>query len=219
MARLRKPVQIVRPVTGSGLTPVARIRFEWLGESRGTAMPFAGRRLARLLTCALCAGLALAHGASAETAGTGLPLPRYASLKSDRVNVRKGPGFDYPIAWVYQRVGLPVEILKEFENWRQVRDNDGTEGWVLQNLLSGRRTALVTPWDIKPPEAGKDKPEPTPMRDAGSSGSGVLAVIEPGVLATVLACDRSWCQVSVSDQRGYIEQSKLWGVYPDEAVK
>ena len=161
----------------------------------------------------------VAPAAYAQSAGSGLPLPRYASLKSDRVNVRKGPGFDYPIAWVYQRVGLPVEILKEFENWRQVRDSDGTEGWVLQNLLSGRRTALVTPWDSKPPEAGKMRPEPAPLRDGGSSSAAVLAVMEPGVLATVLACERSWCHVSVSDQRGYIEQSKLWGVYPDESVK
>jgi SH3-like domain-containing protein len=157
--------------------------------------------------------------ALAETAGTGLPLPRYASLKSDRVNVRKGPGFDYPIAWVYQRVGLPVEILKEFENWRQVRDSDGTEGWVLQNLLSGRRTALITPWDSKPPEDGKAKPETAALRDTNSSGASVLALLEPGVLATVLDCDRSWCHVSVADQRGYIEQTKLWGVYPDETVK
>ncbi len=177
---------------------------------RGTAI---ASLLVVLLSCAAESGTA------AETTSSGLPLPRYVSLKSDRVNVRKGPGFDYPIAWVYQRVGLPVEILKEFETWRQVRDSDGTEGWVLQNLLSGRRTALVTPWDVKPPEAGKEKPEPATLRDGESGSASVLATVEPGVLATVLSCDRSWCHVSISDQRGYIEQTKLWGVYPDETVK
>ncbi len=176
------------------------------------------KTIVRLIACLWCGAVAAAP-LRAETAGTGLPLPRYVSLKSDRVNVRKGPGFDYPIAWVYQRVGLPVEILKEFENWRQVRDSDGAEGWVLQNLLSGRRTVVVAPWDTKPVEAGQDKPDPASLRDSGSSGASVLAVVEPGVLATVLACDRSWCHISISDQRGYIEQSKLWGVYPDEAVK
>lgn len=176
------------------------------------------KTIATLLAVTLCCAFASAS-LHAETTGTGLPLPRYASLKSDRVNVRKGPGFDYPIAWVYQRVGLPVEILKEFENWRQVRDSDGAEGWVLQNLLSGRRTVVVTPWDTKPLEVGKDKPEPAALRDGESGGANILAVIEPGVLATVLACDRSWCHVSISDQRGYIEQNKLWGVYPDETVK
>ncbi len=175
----------------------------------------------RHLLPALLTGLLLIlpSAVAAADAGTGLALPRYVSLKSDRVNVRKGPGFDYPIAWVYQRVGLPVEILKEFENWRQVRDSDGTEGWVLQNLLSGRRTALVAPWDARATTGAEEKPAATPLRDGGSSGSSVVAVVEPGVLATVLNCDRAWCYVSIADQRGYLEQTKLWGVYRDEMVK
>src|SRR5437868_15043292 len=81
---------------------------------------------------------------------TGLPVPRFLSLKSDRVNMRKGPGTDYPTAWVYRRAGLPLEVIKEFEGWRQVRDADGATGWVLQTFLSGRRTALVLPWEVKP---------------------------------------------------------------------
>ena len=177
----------------------------------------------RLLISALAGLLASAATIAVAESGSGLALPRYVSLKSDRVNVRKGPGIDYPIAWVYQRVGLPVEILKEFETWRQVRDSDGTEGWVLQNLLSGRRTALVTPWDLKADaKAGAGavaKPTSTPLHESASEGSSVLAVVEPGVLATVVSCDRSWCLVSVADQRGYLEQSRLWGVYRDEVVK
>ena len=163
--------------------------------------------------------LLLATPATAQTAegskGTGLPLPRYVSLKSDRVNVRKGPGFDYPIAWTYQRAGLPVEILKEFETWRQVRDSDGTEGWVLQNLLSGRRTALIAPWDAKS-EPGTPS---TPLQESASESSSVVALVEPGVLATVISCDKTWCRVSIAEQRGYIVQSKLWGVYKDEPVQ
>ncbi len=76
---------------------------------------------------------------------TKLPLPRFASLKTDRVNLREGPSKDHPTKWVYQRAGLPVEITAEFEIWRRVRDSEGVEGWVLHSLLSGRRTALVTP--------------------------------------------------------------------------
>ena len=153
--------------------------------------------------------------AQAADGGSGLPIPRFVSLKSDRVNVRKGPGLDYPVAWVYQRIGLPVEIVKEFENWRQVRDSEGTEGWVLQNLLSGRRTALVTPWDLKATNAAK----PTALRDSGSDSATIVAMLEPGVLASVVACDRAWCQISVSGQRGYVEQTRLFGVYPDETVR
>ena len=157
-------------------------------------------------------------GAHAADQASGLPLPRFVSLKSDRVNVRKGPGTDYPVAWVYEKVGLPVEITREFENWRQVRDSDGAEGWVLANLLSGRRTVLVTPWDLKP-AADTPKPTPTPLHEGASDGSSVAALLAPGVMANVLSCDGSWCQVSIATQRGYIGQGRLWGVYKGELVR
>ena len=60
------------------------------------------------------------------------------------IRCRRG---DYPIVWVFKSIGLPVEILKEFENWRQIRDADAAVGWVHVGLLSGRRTAIVLPWD------------------------------------------------------------------------
>src|SRR5918995_3250361 len=84
--------------------------------------------------------------------GTGLPVPRYVSLKTDRVNLREGPSKDHRTAWVFQRAGLPVEIVAEYETWRRIRDAEGTEGWVLHSLLSGRRTPLVMPW-VKDPAA------------------------------------------------------------------
>jgi SH3-like domain-containing protein len=86
--------------------------------------------------------LALAKDSAPTTSG--LPVPRYVSLKSDHVNVRAGPTKDNDVAWVYTRSGLPVEITAEFENWRRVRDSEGAEGWVYHSLLSGRRTAVIT---------------------------------------------------------------------------
>jgi len=77
---------------------------------------------------------------------SGLPIPRFVSLKAEKVNVRRGPSSDHPVAWVFQRKGLPVEIVAEFENWRRVRDSDGEEGWILQNMLAGKRTAEIAPW-------------------------------------------------------------------------
>lgn len=162
-------------------------------------------------------GAALLSARAADQ-GSGLPVPRFVSLKSDRVNVRKGPGTDYPVAWIFEKVGLPVEIVKEFENWRQVRDSEGTEGWVLANLLSGRRTVLVTPWEVKSP-AGAAVPKPTALHDGASDGSGVAALLAPGVMGSVLSCDGNWCQVSIASQRGYIAQGRLWGVYKGEAVR
>src|SRR3981189_1215322 len=92
-------------------------------------------------------GASISPGFSAKDSAqttSGLPLPRYVSLKSDHVNVRAGPTKDNDVAWVYTRSGLPVEITAEFENWRRVRDSEGAEGWVYHSLLSGRRTAVIT---------------------------------------------------------------------------
>src|SRR5947208_9381658 len=84
----------------------------------------------------------LGHAAKdSPTATSGLPIPRYVSLKSDHVNVRAGPTKDNDVAWVYTRAGLPVEITAEFENWRRVRDSEGSEGWVYRSVLAGRRRA------------------------------------------------------------------------------
>src|SRR3972149_4758083 len=92
---------------------------------------------------ALLALLAVPISALGQTAGSasGLPVPRYVSLKVDKVNVRKGPSREHEVNWVFTRAGLPVEVSAEFENWRRIRDAEGSEGWVFPSLLSGRRTA------------------------------------------------------------------------------
>lgn len=157
-----------------------------------------------------------AAGPTASAKGpSGLALPRFVSLKSDRVNLRAGPGTDYPASWVFRRAGLPLEVTKEFESWRQVRDADGTSGWVLQSFLSGRRTALVLPWDVKSDVA---LPQ-VPIMKSDSSSSRTVAIVEAGVIANVHECDSVWCHVTVDTYRGYIEQKKLWGVYDGETIK
>ena len=142
---------------------------------------------------------------------TGLPLPRYVSLKTDRVNLREGPSKEHRTRWVYQRAGLPMEVTAEFETWRRVRDADGTEGWVLHSLLSGRRTVLVSPWS-------KGKGESFPLRSAANDTASVVATLEPGVIANVRSCADSWCRVTVQRVSGFIRQERLWGVYPNEKV-
>ena len=162
-------------------------------------------------------GLAAQPAAEPHSLGaSGLALPRFASLKSDRVNLRQGPGTDYPTAWVFRRAGLPVEIVKEFESWRQVRDAEGTTGWVLGSMLSGRRTAVVLPWELK---AGQPQPASAALRDDDSASARPLAFVEAGVLASIISCDGNWCRISVGGFRGYIEQIKLWGAYQGEVIK
>jgi SH3-like domain-containing protein len=141
---------------------------------------------------------------------TKLPLPRYASLKTDRVNLREGPSKDHAIKWVYERAGLPVEIIAEFEIWRRVRDSEGVDGWVLHSLLSGRRTALVTP---------NKKGENSQIYTRPSESAAVAATLQSGVIVNIHNCDGSWCQVDGAGFKGYIEQVKLWGVYPNEKVE
>ncbi len=159
------------------------------------------------------AALAAAQPAGGAS-GSGLPVPRFVSLKSDRVNLRNGPGTDYPTAWVYRRAGLPLEVIKEFEGWRQVRDADGAAGWVLQSFLSGRRTALVLPWEIKP---GTPAPK-IALRRNDSERARAVAMVEAGVIANLASCDGRWCHVNIDKFQGYIEQKKLWGVYEGEVI-
>jgi SH3-like domain-containing protein len=140
---------------------------------------------------------------------SGLPVPRYVSLKSDHVNVRAGPTKDNDVAWVYTRSGLPVEITAEFENWRRVRDSEGAEGWVYHSLLSGRRTAVVTM---------KSRDELAPVRESGDPMSVVTARLQAGVVAQVKKCASNWCHVVGNGFDGWIEQQRLWGVYADEKV-
>ena len=175
--------------------------------------------LAAVLAVAAVAGTALTAPEEAkpsETGPSGLPLPRFVSLKSDRVNLRQGPGVDYPTAWVFRRAGLPLEVVKEFESWRQVRDAEGATGWVLATMLSGRRTALVLPWEAK---AAQGAAASATIRDDDSERSRPLVEVEAGVLASIISCDGRWCRVSVDGYRGYIEQTKLWGAYRGEVIK
>src|SRR5437764_3842437 len=140
---------------------------------------------------------------------SGLPVPRYVSLKSDHVNVRAGPTKDNDVAWVYTRSGLPVEITAEFENWRRVRDSEGAEGWVYHSLLSGRRTAVVTM---------KSKNELEPLYDRADPDSAVAARLQAGVVTQVKRCTSNWCHVLGNGFDGWIQQERLWGVYSDEQV-
>ena len=163
--------------------------------------------VAALLMALLPASPVRAAGDTGTTSG--LPVPRFVSLKSDRVNVRGGPNKDQDVRWVYTRAGMPVEITAEFENWRRVRDWEGAEGWVYHSLLSGRRSAVVTP---------KIKDELVPLYDGPEAEAAVVAQLQHGVLATLKSCTGAWCRISGKEFDGWIRQERLWGVYPNETV-
>jgi SH3-like domain-containing protein len=140
---------------------------------------------------------------------SGLPVPRFVSLKPDKVNVRAGPTRNHDVTWQFTRAGLPVEITAESDNWRRIRDWEGQEGWVYHSLLSGRRTAMVI---------SKHKEELVPLFGSDDEQSAVVARLQPGVSASVRKCTGKWCQISGAGFNGWIAQERLWGVYPNEVV-
>ncbi len=181
---------------------------------RAEVSAFAGwRRKAGTAFFLACMGLGGNSAMAQQAVGTatGLPVPRYVSLKSNHVNLREGPSKDHATKWIYQRADLPVEITAEFETWRRIRDSEGAEGWVLHSLLAGKRTALISPWK-------KDAP-PLPLYMEASDASPIVAKLAPGVIAPVKKCDGKWCRLKGEGYDGFMQQTSLWGVYPDEKVE
>jgi SH3-like domain-containing protein len=178
-----------------------------LGARARTAVSrVAGTLVLALGMLAVAAPLALAGGDTTS----GLPIPRFVSIKTDRVNVRGGPDKDHDVAWIYTRVGWPVEITAEFANWRRIRDSDGTEGWVYHSLLSGKRTAVVQL---------KAKTDLAPLHAKPDADTPVTAQLQSGVLGSVKSCNGLWCRLVGEGYDGWIEQNRLWGVYPDEKIE
>jgi SH3-like domain-containing protein len=131
--------------------------------------------------------------------------PHFASLRAEKVNLRSGPSEDFPIQWVFRRRGLPVEILVSFDIWRKIHTFDGTEGWVNQQMLTGRRSVLIT-------GATRD------LRHDPDPASGVVAQLEPGVVAAMSHCNPTWCELKAGGYKGWLKRDELWGVEPDEIV-
>ena len=138
---------------------------------------------------------------------TGLKLPRFISLLSNDVNMRVGPGFHYPIEWVYRRRGLPIEVEREFDVWRLVRAPDGGRGWVHESTVSGVRTFIVI--------GGEQD-----MRRQPEKKAAVMAVLDVGVIGVIRRCkaDDDWCQVQVEGRSGYLRREDFWGTFAGEAV-
>tara|TARA_R110002126_G_scaffold1443_30_gene8467 strand:+ start:7152 stop:7658 length:507 start_codon:yes stop_codon:yes gene_type:complete len=138
-------------------------------------------------------------------ADTGLPLPRFASLRANKVHLRTGPGIRYPVDWIFVQRYMPIEIVAEFENWRKVRDWQGTEGWVHRTMLSGKRTAVV-------------KGGVQPLRRKPDSNAAMTARVMEKVIARILECEGQWCRVEIDKQRGWMRRAHIWGVYGNETL-
>jgi SH3-like domain-containing protein len=139
-------------------------------------------------------------------ADSGPPIPHFASLRSGDVDLRVGPGKQYPIEWKYQRRGLPVEVIAKSDVWRKIRDWEGTEGWVHQSMLVEQRTVIV-------------RGEVRVLRERADPSSPAVARLEPKLVGRLLECEGPWCRIEVQGIRGWLRRTEIWGVYPDEEVR
>ncbi len=145
--------------------------------------------------------------AAPEAAGPATrPVPYWASLIAGEARMRTGPGRQFPAIWLYRRAGLPLRVVQVAKGWRRVRDQDGAEGWMLVNLLSDRRTAVV---------AGATRP----LRDAPEAGAAVRWRAQPGVVGRISHCTGGWCRFAAQGREGYVETAHLWGLDPAEVVE
>ncbi len=165
-------------------------------------------RFALALFCVLVTLAPLARAATQSLNGSGLPLPRFVSLRSDEANLRSGPGTRYPVDWVYTRRDLPVEVIAEFEAWRKIRDWQGTEGWLHETFLSAKRTVVIT---------GQRRR----LRADPDEKSPAVALIDPNVIAKLLTCphNQTYCKVEVQNLQGWLLRTEFWGVYPGEYLE
>lgn len=158
-----------------------------------------------LLTAALPAPAAAAGEERADGTTT-LPVPRFVSLKSNSAMMRSGPDDQrFPIIFEYKRAGLPLEVIREYGIWRQVRDPDGTLGWMNKSLLRGTRTGVIT-GGVRTLYVAPDLQSRVAWR------------IEPGAVVMITLCENIWCRVSNAGRSGYILRNQLWGTYPNEAI-
>lgn len=163
--------------------------------------------LLTFLFCVFVISAGLGQAQAAEKSASGLALPRFVSIGGFEVNLRAGPGLQYPIEWVYRLKGLPLQIIAEYKTWRKVTDWEGSQGWVHQNMLSGKRTFIV---------AGG----PHTLFKQSDVNSVKVARAESGVVGELRMCEAKsdWCKVRADGFDGWLKREHFWGVMPGEDV-
>ena len=136
---------------------------------------------------------------------TNLPIPRYVSLRSSKINVRRGPGLDYRKDWVFRRAGLPVRVVDEYGDWRRIVDKDEAGGWVYHAMITGRRTVLITEDNVI-------------FREDPADTAAATARAERGVVARLRACEAEWCEIEAEGHRGWVRKGAIWGVDSGELI-
>ena len=121
----------------------------------------------------------------------------FLMLKNNKVNVRYGPSFDYPIKYIYKKINLPVQIIDKKENFRRIIDHKKNSGWIHRSLLKTSKSVITTSTKIlfkKPTKFSKP-----------------LAKLDKGRLLIVKKCERNWCNIMTEKYSGWIDKANIWG--------
>jgi SH3-like domain-containing protein len=171
------------------------------GQGEAGRMARVKRALLKSGALAVLAGCALNGAAQAADRPTpsGLPVPRYVTLKFDKVNARAGPGDDHRLLWVYRVRSLPVQVVAETSEWRRVCDPQGGLAWVHKRTTDGRRSVMNT------------RPTPVTLHRRPKPDAAVSAYLNPRSLAALVRCEKGWCRVRVDGASGWTRQGQLWG--------
>ena len=136
-----------------------------------------------------CIFFQISQSASAE---------KFLSLKKDKVNVRYGPSFDFPVKYVYEKINLPIKQIDKKENWRRIIDFKNNSGWIHWSQLKKANSVI----------AKKDKM----LFKKPSIFSEPIANIKKGRLLVIKKCEKDWCKVETENIRGWVDKKNLWGV-------
>ena len=122
----------------------------------------------------------------------------FLTLRNEKVNLRQGPSFEYPVKIFYKKKFLPVLIQDEYGNFRKIKDHENNTGWIHRSQLSKRKAALTY----------KDK---VTMFKNSTIFSTPLAVLEKGRLCLIFKCSEEWCKIKTDKYSGWVKKQSLWG--------
>ena len=123
----------------------------------------------------------------------------FLTLRNDKVNLRQGPSFEYPIKLFYKKKFLPVIILDRFENFRKIRDHENNTGWIHISQLSKKKAAITVE-------------DNQLIFNKASIFSKPLVIVKKGRLCKIQKCGEEWCKVKVNNYKGWIKKNSLWGL-------
>ena len=123
----------------------------------------------------------------------------FLTLRNDKVNLRKGPSFDYPVKIFYKKKFLPVTIQDEYGNFRKIKDHENNTGWIHSSQLSKKKAAITIEDDLI-------------LFRSSTIYSNPIAVLKKGRLVRINSCKNEWCKINTGKFKGWLQKKNLWGL-------